>query len=192
MSATYKDFLPFYDFSLIEIGVQQFFVAASELFVAPPDETDPERENWSPGVGEIPFFTDFQILLFAKHRPRAACGLRDIAPVSWNAQAVVDSNGQIRPTLYRATLDLFAVSPANYTKHTQLRSALAALADEIAPMTRSTLNSSAGVNQYLTHHQIVKVETTGIATGITPEEGYYTSELNYTLTFNWRRDKLPN
>jgi len=190
---TFADFKTFYDYSLIERGIQSYFVAASNgLFVKPPGETDDTRETWAPGAGEVGFFTDFEAMVFQKCRPAVAAGLRGIAPNSYQAQAIVDGNNQIRATLYRATLDLPIITGPNYAKHADLRATVAALAEEIAPMIQQGINSTVGVNPFLDYHMIVRVEDAGQNTSITPEDGYYQSLLTYNLTFAWRRDKLPS
>jgi len=189
--ATTADFIPFYDYSKLETGLQDYFVGTGQ-FAAPPDDTETNRENWTPAAGIVPFFTALQSAVFQKNRPAVALDINNIAPVSFQAQGKVDSNGQIRATLYRATVNLTIITESVYATHAALRAKVAAYAMEICPYIPTGINSTVGVNQYLTHHLFTKLEDGGQSTAITPEDGAYMSSLTYNTTFAWRRDMLPS
>lgn len=189
--STATDFIPFFDYSLIEAGIQSHFVASGN-FEQPANETDPDRESWSPDPAKTPFFTAFEAALFQKFRPHVAIDLSNVAPVSFQAQAIVDASQIVRPTLYRGVVNFTVTTDSNYLKHTQLRAYVAALAMEIAPYVPQGVSSTIGANQYLTHHVITNFNDAGQDTTVTPDEGYYTSRLTFNITFGWRRDKLPS
>jgi hypothetical protein len=190
--ATYQDFKPFYDFAQLEAAVQSHFVATGD-FGAPPNDTDPTKEAWTPTAGVIPIFTAFQAETFQKNRPRVAIDLQNIAPTQSPPKSIPCVDGILRTYLWRATLNLTIESDPSYPKHVALRGAVTALAEMIAPPVPSTnVNSTVGANQFLTNFLISYVQDNGQSTMVHPEEGYYHSALSYTLTFGWRLDLLPS
>lgn len=204
MSITARDYKPFYDYSKIEIGVQSYFVGVdAAVFCQPPGEPAldaaqsvidawNDRGNWTPGAGQVAVMTDFEANVFQSARPRVGIDFNNVRPHHLNAQAIVDPNNMLRATLYTGELRLGIVTGANYTAHVDLRSYVAALAVEICPpIPDTTVNSTVGVNQFLTHHLFCLLQDNGQDTTITPQEGYYISQLSYAVIFGWRRDKLP-
>lgn len=185
----YTDFNPLYDWSLLEKGVQDYFVS-SGTFVAPPGETDPSRETWLPPTGVIPFFTALEEQLFQKHRPRVSVDINEINPLKVPAYGKVDANGVVRNHTWKAGLVLTIVTPANYTYHTALRAEVFSLGQLICPMVANP-QEKIGVNQFLTKHCFNTCVDAQNSTGIHPEQGHYISTLNFNLTFSIRPDAWP-
>ena len=187
MSATISSFANLYDWSLIERAVQSYLAAADGIFVAPP--TDDTRGEWSPGAGNVAIVTAFEANIFQQARPRVAIDLNEIAPFQ-PLKLKEDANGQLRPMLYRANLRLGIVTEEDYTKHVNLRSYVASLADSFVPMTRGG-DGTTGVNAHLTYHVVSYLAGGGNSTSITPEDGYYVSVLNYQIIFAVRETAWP-
>jgi len=170
-----------YDFTQLELAIQSFFVAQG--FVQPPGETDATRSTWTPGTGDVAFFTGFEASLFQKARPRVACFLNGINPATTPPRWVADNNGALRNNLFRGNLVLEIITAANYTYHTALRAQVMALAEMIAPpVADHTLRL--GANQYLTAQQINYVTPQNLDSSVAQEQGFYGSQLNYQLTFS--------
>lgn len=196
MSTALKDFAPCYDFSAIETAVQAYLVAQGD-FIAPPANNDEAREDWAPPVDQVAVMTAFQNLMFQAARPRVVIDFNDIAPANQPPKQITDANGILRTWLRRGTLRLGIVTGADYAKHVALRAYLAALADTICPMVRPADNTGTdvGINAYLlaanSPLQTVYFVDGGQNTNITPEQGYYLSQLTYTLHFAVRPDQWP-
>jgi len=180
------DYKSFFDYAKLEIGIQDYFIA-SGLFCRP--ETS---EDWTPEMGIIPIYTAFESASFEKNTPRLALDLSGIAPVKLHAQAHIGADSIVRTTLYRARIRITIDTTANYTSHTDIRATAAAFASEMAPFVSSAVDSATlGANQFLEFFALVLVDDAGQDTAITSDDGFYTSSLNYNLTFGWRREKLP-
>ena len=176
----------FFDYAKIEIGIQDYFIS-TELFCRPSVSKD-----FTPAAGIIPAYTAFESASFQKNTPRIAFDLSGIAPFKLHAQAYIGADTIVRTTLYRARLRITIDTDANYTDHTDLRAKVAAIASEIAPFVSTATNSATlGANQFIEYFAITLVEDAGQDTAITSDDGFYTSSLNYNLTFGWRREKLP-
>jgi len=184
MSAiNYKNF---FDYAKIEVGIQDYFIS-SGLFCRPEVSQD-----WTPEMGIIPVYTAFESASFEKNTPRIALDLSAIAPFKLHAQAYIGADTIVRTTLYRARLRITIDTTANYESHTDIRATVAAMASEIAPFVSTAVDSTTlGANQFIEFFNIALVEDAGQDTAITSDDGFYTSSLNYNLTFGWRRDKLP-
>jgi hypothetical protein len=190
------DFSILYDWSLIEKGIQAFFVAAdlggAGAFVAPKDDDDPNRETWTPPAGQTPFYTAFQSLTFQKCRPRVSVSLDGIVPFGSPPPMIVDANNQLRVRAWRGQLDFAVITNPSYAQHTALRALVQSVIATMVPVL-GDINSveSTGVNANLTYHEIATCWDAGNNTGIHAEQGYYGSQLKYAITFGIRAAAWP-
>lgn len=188
---SFNDFAPLYDFSQIEIAMQDLF-AATDVYVAPPDETSDDREDWVPPVGVIPFMTAFQADVFTKCNPRVSCSLNGIVPASNPPPMVVDANYLFRVRAWRGVLDFTVITPANYYTHTQLRCQVQSIIAGAVPATSNlAVIGTTGINQYLDVHEVATILDAGNSTGIHQEKAFYGSQLRYEITFAIQQAKWP-
>lgn len=177
-----QNFSQLYNFGLIERAVQDYFVGTG-LFVKPPDEADPDREDWTPDTGVTPFFTAFEAALFQKHIPRVACFLRGIKPRrAHNGHGVLDANGILRNNLWAATFTLEVITPPSYATHNNLRSKVLATGEMICPMVLDPL-TRIGANAYSNFHQIYGCVLQDQSTEVHIEKGFYGSQSGYDIIF---------
>ena len=192
MSLNFTNFAPLTDFSLIEIAVQKYFVAADgSNFVTPPDDSDATREQWVAPTGSIAFYTAFQALTFQKCRPRVFIGLHSINPVS--GAYALDVNGNLREKAWAAQMMFGVITDQNYTKHTQLRAQVLALIQEIIGQIAAdnSLFATTGVNPFLAYHQVGQFYATNTSTDIGTEDGAYQSTIPVALNFSVKPTAWP-
>lgn len=193
---TFLDFSVLYDFSLIEKAVQAFFVALTQSvpnsapFVAPADDDDPNRGQWTPPVGSVAFYTAFQNETFQKSRPRIYTALNNITTVK---SYIVDAVGTFRAQAWKAKLTFGIVTEPSYTLHTSLRSVILTIIPQLGP--QITMDGSGiglgGVNGFLQYHEVGILEMDATTTHISPEDGCYNSVIPCTITFNVRATAWP-
>jgi hypothetical protein len=188
----YNDFKPLYDFSLIEIAVQKFFVElAGGPFVQPAGDDDPARENWTPPGGAIPFYTPAQNLVHQKCRPRVGLMQNDFSELP-DARRV-DVNNVLRAFAWRGTLRFGVVTEPNYALHRDLRAVMLALIPQLQPTYEADGSGLAagGVNQYLEFHEVAALSLASLNTDIMAGQGYYLSTIPVNYTFGIRPTKWP-
>jgi hypothetical protein len=174
-----------YDFSLIEDGVQAFFVALpTGSFVAPPEEDDPTRESWAPGIGQIPFYTPRQALVIQAARPRIGILETNFSEIP--GARILDADGIFRASAWRALMKFSVITMPNYKDHRALRGAVAAILPQLQPNPTGGLAAigTTGVNAFLKYHQVGQFAMQSGDTRITPSDGYYFSTLSVNLTFS--------
>jgi hypothetical protein len=188
---TFSDFQPLYDFSLIEKAVQALFVGVDGgVFVAPLDDNDPAREQWTAGAGNIAFYTAFQALTFQLCRPRVFIGLHSVNCIT--GAYAVDSNGNLREKAWRGQMLIGIITEPNYTLHTQLRSAVLAIIPQVLGAVTVTDFPNTGINALLAYHQVSEFYSSDASTSVTPEDGNYQSAITVKLAFSVRPDKWPS
>lgn len=189
---SFPDFAPLYDFSLIEEAVQNFFCSPTigGAFVAPADDDDPDREQWTAGADKIAFYTAFQALTFRKCRPRVYTSLNNIIELPGH---IIDVNGVLRAKSWRARLTFGVITAASYSIHTSLRAAVLAIIPQLQPLPTPDGSGIAagGLNRYLQYHELGQFAMADNSTHITIEEGAYTSPINCLLTFSVRATAWP-
>jgi hypothetical protein len=185
MNPTFQNFAPLYDFSLIERGIQDFFVSLpGSVFNAPLDDDDPDREKWSAGPGNIAFYTALQALTFTKCRPRVAIGLHNVNHI--RQAYALDANGNLREKAWQGSCRFWIVTEPNYKLHTQLRAKVLAIIPQVLGVITPD-NSQfpiTGINSLLKYHQVAEFWARDVSTSITPEEGNYQSEIPVELSFS--------
>jgi len=188
---TIKDFAPLYDWSQIEAGVQAFFVNYSD-FAKPPDDNDPNRENWISPAGKTPFMTAFQAAVFTKCNPRVSCSLNGIVPFSNPPPMIQDANNKLRCRAWAAQLDFTVITPASYSQHTQLRSLVQAVVSVmVTDATTLLAQTNTGLNSILVYHEVGMILDAGNSTGIHIDKAFYASNLKYAITFAVRASAWP-
>lgn len=186
----FTDFQNFYDFSLIEKAVQSVFVSVDgSVFVAPPDDSDPTREKWTAGAGNIAFYTAFQALTFTKCRPRVFTGLHNINRVPMSQ--AVDANGNLREKAWTGVMRLGIITKPDYTVHTQLRAMVLAIIPQVMGAVTVTDFPNTGANALLQYHQISQFDPVDISTTIVPEDGNYQSQIPVSIAFNIKPTAFP-
>jgi hypothetical protein len=189
----FNDFAPLYDFSLIEKAVQAFFCSddLNAPFVAPKDDDDPNREQWSAGPDGIAFYTAFQALTFQKCRPRVYISLNGIT--EFPSAKIIDANGVLRPSAWKASLKFGIITAPGYVLHTALRSTMLAIIPQLQPLPTPDGSgiSQGGVNKYLQYHEMGQFAMADASTHITPEDGNYNSPINVNITFSVRASAWP-
>jgi hypothetical protein len=181
---TFQDFSNIYDFTLIEKAVQGFFVGVpGGSFVAPLDDDDPNREQWTAGADNIAFYTAFQSLTFQQCRPRVYISAFQFSSV--RGAYAIDASGAIREKAWSGTMRLGIVTDAKYQLHTQLRAQVLAI---IPQMTIVSADGSAfaagGINARLQYHQVSELWVKDNTTTVVPQEGNYQSTINLQLAFS--------
>jgi hypothetical protein len=188
---TFSDFQPLYDFSLIERAVQACFVGTpGGSFVAPLNDDDPAREQWTAGAGNIAFYTAFQALTFQLCRPRVFIGLHSVNCIT--GAYAVDSNGNLREKAWCGQMRIGIITEPNYTLHTQLRSAVLAIIPQVLGAVTVTDFPNTGINALLAYHQVSEFYSSDASTSVTPEDGNYQSAITVKLAFSVRPDKWPS
>lgn len=180
---TFADFQFIYDFTLIEKAVQSLFVAAGADFIAPLDDNDPAREQWTAGAGNIAFYTAFEVLTFQQCRPRVFIGLHAVNAVP--GCYALDANGNLREKAWRGQMRFGIITEPNYTTHTALRSRVLAIIPQVLGQIAADNSTFAttGINALLTYHQVSEFFAKDISTSITPTEGNYQSAITVELAF---------
>ena len=187
---TFADFQPLYDFTLIEKAVQSVFVNCDgSVFIAPPDDSDPTRESWTAPMGNIGFYTAYQVLTFTQCRPRVFSGLTKINSV--RGAYAVDANGNMREKAWTGMYQLGIITAPDYTIHTQLRSMVLAIIPQVLGAVTVTDFPNTGANAILQYHQISQFDAHDISTAITPAEGNYQSTIPVNLAFSVKPTAFP-
>jgi hypothetical protein len=189
---------PFYDFSLLEQAGQSFFcnpdgpvAQGGGAFVAPPNDDDDTRENWTPGAN-IPFYTAFQNDTFQKCRPRVWAVLPQITAVPF--ARTLDANGQFRVTAWTALMKFGVLSEPFYPKHIALRTLMLAAIPMLGPVITADGGQIAttGINAFLQYHQLAQIEILPASTYVdTSNQGYYVSYVDTQITFSILPAKYP-
>jgi len=184
----YNTLIPIYDFSLIEKAVQDFFIALpTGSFVKPANEDDPNREQWTPGAGNIPFYTPTQAGVLQSCRPRVGILENNFAEIP--SARILDADGTYRAMAWRATMRFGIVTETNYHKHRQFRAMICAILPQCQPNPDAI--GTTGLNQFLQYHELATFAMQAGDTAITPEKGYYMSMLTVNLTFSVRATAWP-
>ncbi len=187
---TFSDFQPLYDFSLIEKAVQACFVGTpGGSFVAPLNDDDPAREQWTAGAGNIAFYCAFQALTFTQCRPRVFIGLHSVNCIT--GAYAVDGNGNLREKAWRGQMKFGIITEPNYTLHTQLRSAVLAIIPQILGAVTVTDFPNTGINALLNYHQVSEFYSRDASTSVTPEDGSYQSAISVELAFSVKPTAWP-
>ena len=197
----FTDLIPLYDYTLWEQGIQSFFadpVQGGGLFMAPPENDDVNREQWTAPKGVVTFFTAFQNAVFQKARPRVS-----LAPVSYtplNERALVlDANGRLQNRAFTVPLEFTVTTQADYKYHTQMLATVRAIISQMNPVLApagvpsGTDIQTTGLNAFLTIHELAKIWDPGnsLNTGITLDKGAYVTPIRYQATFAVRAAAWP-
>jgi hypothetical protein len=201
MSApTFTDFAPLFDFSQWEIAVQAFFCDATQgggIFVKPPDEHDPNRENWTPANGAVAFFTGRESAIFQRARPRV-----DLSPVEFSVfqdAKVIDANGRLQQRMFAVPLTLHVITKADYAYHCSFLATVRAIVAQMNPVlsdpaTGQPAIATTGLNAFLTTHELSRIEDAGgpaFGGKWTADEGYFLTPLKYNAIFAVRASAWP-
>lgn len=187
---TYADFQNIYDFTLIEKAVQSQFVSIGN-FVAPLNDDDPKREEWTPAAGKTPFYTAFQSLTFQKCRPRVFVSAFQFSAVP--GAYALDANNNFREKSWEGTMRVGIVSLPNYSAHTTLRATVLAIVPQIMPqiVADNSLFATTGINAVLQYHQVSQFYVPDLTTTVSPEEGAYQSILPIKIAFSVKPAAWP-
>ena len=190
---TFTDFVPLYDFTLIEQAVQAFFCKVpGGSFVAPPAETAPARESWTAGPDNIAFYTNFNELVFQQCRPRVKIRLHSVNSVK--GCYALDSAGTIREKSWRGSMDFGIVTGINYTQHSQLRAMVLAIINQAMP--GIAVDNSAfpitGLNPLLASHEVSELWMRNASTDIVTMDGAYVSMIPCELAFSVKPTAWPS
>ena len=178
-------FLPFYDFSVIEAAIQQLFTTVDgSFFVAPLGETDAARKDWTPGAGNVVFYTVANQLVFQECRPRVAIRLHNVNHIK--DAYVIDVNGNLREKAWQGSMDFGIVTEPNYAYHAQLRAAVLAIIPQVIGKVSADNSSfgTTGVNALLTSFQVSEFWTRNCSTEVIKESGAYVSLIPVELAFS--------
>jgi len=181
----FTNFTPFYDFSVIETAVQSFFVGVDgSFFVAPLGETDEARGKWTPGAGEVAFYTVANQLVFQECRPRVAIRLHNVNHVR-DAYAI-DANNNVREKAWQGSMDFGIVTEPNYAYHAQLRAAVLAIIPQIMPqvVADNSTFATTGINALLTQFQVSEFWARNCSTEVAVISGAYTSLIPVELALS--------
>lgn len=196
--ATIKDFVPLFDYSQWEIGIQSFFcdaTAGGGLFVAPPDNDDTTRENWVGSAGQIAFFTAYQNAVFQKARPRVSLNPISYVPLDGT---ILDANGQLKHHVFNVPLEFVVVTQPDYLIHCQTLALVRATALAMAPVlvdpeTGAETIQTTGLNAFLTNFEMSRIVDPGntLAIGLSADKGAFVSTLHFDSTFAVRASAWP-
>ncbi len=181
----FTNFTPFYDFSVIETAVQSAFVAADgSFFVAPLGETDAARKDWTPGAGNVPFYTVANQLVFQECRPRVAIRLHNVNHIR-DAYAI-DANNNVREKAWQGSMDFGIVTEPNYAYHAQLRAAVLAIIPQIMPqvVADNSTFATTGINALLANFQVSEFWARNCSTEVAVVAGAYMSLIPVELAFS--------
>lgn len=191
------DYSPLYDSTLIEKAIQKFYTdpngpvaSGGGSYDAPLNDDDPGREKWTPGDGATAFYTANQNLVFQQCRPRV--WIDDFAFSEMPDAQAMDVNGVLRCTAWTGRIRFGLITEPNFALHAALRAQNLA----IIPMLQATIKPDGtgidytqGLNQYLTVHEIGRLNVANVTPGITPGKGYYLSPI--TINFTWSLRVTP-
>jgi len=191
-----QDFIPIYDFSLIEKAIQAFFCQDSiGTFAKPADDTDITREQWQPPAGMIAFYTAFQSLTFTQCRPRVYISQFDIQEMK---QWILDANNAARNKAWAGKIRLGIITLPDYTMHTQLRALVNAIIPALQPTPAvapgpnyGDVIGTTGLNSLLQYHELGRIEVESQNTQVSAIDDSYFSPLTVNLTFSVRANAWP-
>ena len=189
---TFNDYMPLVDSTKIEAGIQQFFVnLPGGSFVAPLDNDDPAREQWTAGDGNIAIYTAFQNLVFQSVRPRVFLMLPSVSV--YPSAYLIAADGVFRPKAWRGEVTLGIISEPNYARHTQLRAMLLAILPMLAPTPTADGSGIAagGVNAYLEFHEVAQFEVSNFAMHLEESDGTYQSTIPVAVSWGVRAAAWP-
>ena len=181
----FQDFIHFYDFSVIETAVQTLFTTVDgSFFVAPLGETATARKDWTPGEGNVAFYTVANQLVFQECRPRVAIRLHNVNHIR-NAYAL-DVNGNMREKAWQGSMDFGIVTEPNYAYHAQLRAAVLAIIPQVIGQITDDNSTFAttGINALLTNFQVSEFWSRNASTEVVKESGAYCSLIPVELAFS--------
>jgi len=184
-SMNFQDFIPFYDFSVIEAAIQKLFCTVDgSFFETPLGETDNARKDWTPQVGNVAFYTVANQLVFQECRPRVAIRLKSVHAMA-NAYDV-DALNTVRGFGWHGIVDFSVVTEMNYAFHSQLRAAVAAIVPQVMPqiVADNSLFSTTGINALLTNFQVSKFFTLDLSTEPNVTQGFYGTVIPVEMEFS--------
>ena len=188
----FTDFIPFYDFSVIETAVQSLFVGVDgSFFEAPLGETDAARKDWLPQPGNVAFYTVANQLVFQECRPRVANRLHNVNHI--RGAYAIDANNNLREKAWQGSMDFGIVSEPNYQFHAQLRAAVLAIIPQVIGQVAAdnSLFATTGINALLTNFQVSEFWSRNCSTAVTPMNGAYVSQIPVELTFSVKPSAWP-
>ena len=178
--------IPIYQYSAIEDAVQQLFCNVPQgPFIKPdPKWNDSEDEVCLPD-GQVAFYTAKQNNSFQKARPRIGIALHSINDFEGMRKADAP-DFVLRSTAWRAQMRFAILTKPDYDFHDLVRASVLAIIPLCQPTYQpdGTGITAGGLNGILQYHQVGQFEWQNEATTITPQEGYYRSNVQVNLTFS--------
>ena len=180
-----------YDWSLIEKAFQSFCVAYGPGPFSVPTVPMANGEEVESPDGLVPIYTAKDVLTFQLSRPRVWTLLHSVNEME-NVRVVTPDN-VLRAAAWRGQLKIGFVTKVDYNYHTQLRALVLALIPACQPNISpdNSLTSSTGLNSILQYHEVGLFQAQNASTTITPQEGYFRSDLQVNLQFSVRRNQWP-
>lgn len=188
----FSDFIPLYDYSLIETGAQALFVSITAAkFIAPKNDDDPARESFVAPDGYTAFYTANQALSFTKCRPRVFTSLHNINVVPRGY--AIDDNGYAREKAWRGAYRIGIITEPVYKTHNAMRAKVLSIIPQVLGQINvdGSLFATTGINALLIKHQVSEFTTKDVSTTIVEEDGNFQSMIPIDLAFNVRQDAWP-